>query len=190
LRSKSLDRNSFDSGDWFNRLDWSYTDNGFGSGLPPKQDNGKDWDLLRGVLRNPNAKPSAADIAWMRDAFRDILRIRASSPLFRLRTADDVQRRLAFRNTGPKQNPLVVAGHLDGAGMEGAFAEVLYLLNVSPASQTLVLPEEIGKRYVLHPVQAAGAADARAQEARFDARDGMFGVPGRSAVVFVIEKTE
>jgi hypothetical protein len=127
----------------------------------------------------------------MRDAFRDILRIRASTPLFRLRTADDVQRRLAFRNAGPKQNPLVVAGHLDGAGMEGTFAEVLYLLNVSPASQTLVLPEEIGKRYVLHPVQAAAAAaDARVREASFDARDGRFVVPGRSAVVFVIGKTE
>ena len=25
LRSKSLDRNSFDSGDWFNRIDWTYT---------------------------------------------------------------------------------------------------------------------------------------------------------------------
>ena len=23
LRSKSLDRNSFDSGDWFNRIDWT-----------------------------------------------------------------------------------------------------------------------------------------------------------------------
>ena len=23
LRSKSLDRNSYDSGDWFNRIDWS-----------------------------------------------------------------------------------------------------------------------------------------------------------------------
>jgi pullulanase-type alpha-1,6-glucosidase len=191
LRSKSLDRNSFDSGDWFNRLDWTYADNGFGSGLPPEQDNGKDWDLLRGVLRNPNATPSPADIAWMRDAFRDILRIRASTPLFRLRTADDVQRRLVFRNIGPKQNPLVIAGHLDGAGMEGVFEEVLYLLNVSPASQTLVLPEEIGKRYVLHPVQAAAAAaDARVREASFDARDGRFVVPGRSAVVFVIGKTE
>jgi pullulanase len=24
LRSKSLDRNSFNSGDWFNKLDWTY----------------------------------------------------------------------------------------------------------------------------------------------------------------------
>ncbi len=39
LRSKSMDRNSFDSGDWFNRLDWTVRDNYFGIGLPPAQDN-------------------------------------------------------------------------------------------------------------------------------------------------------
>ena len=188
LRSKSLDRNSFDSGDWFNRLDWTYTDNGFGAGLPPRRDNGKDWNLLRPVLRNPNAKPSPADIAWMRDAFRDLLRIRAGTPLFRLGNADDVQRRLAFRNVGPKQDPLVIAGHLDGAGMAGAYREVLYLLNVSPEPRSLLLPEEAGKPYVLHPVQAAKeAADSRAKQARYVASDGRFTVPGRTAVVFVIE---
>ena len=132
-----------------------------------------------------------ADIAWMRDAFRDLLRIRASTPLFRLRSADEVQRRLAFRNAGPAQNPLVIAGHLDGSGMAGAFAEVLYLLNVSPEPQTLVLPDDAGKAYVLHPLQAAGsAADARAKQARYRAADGHFSVPGRTAVVFVIERKE
>lgn len=191
LRSKSLDRNSFDSGDHFNRLDWTYTDNGFGSGLPPQPDNGKDWNLLRPVLRNENATPSHADIAWMRDAFRDLLRIRASTPLFRLRSADDVQRRLAFRNVGPKQDPLVIAGHLDGAGMDGSYRDVLYLINVSPEPRSLVLPEEAGKRYVLHPVQAAaGAADMRAKQARYTAIDGRFTVPGRTAVVFVAETGE
>ena len=39
LRSKSLDANSFDSGDWFNRLDWTYRDNYFGTGAPPARDN-------------------------------------------------------------------------------------------------------------------------------------------------------
>ena len=191
LRSKSLDRNSFDSGDWFNRLDWSYTDNGFGAGLPPQRDNGKDWPLLRPALRNANAKPSPADIGWMRDAFRDLLRIRASTPLFRLRSADEVQRRLAFRNVGPKQNPLVVVGHLDGDGMSGRYREVLYLLNVSPDPQSLALPEEVGKAYVLHPAQAAdSAADSRAKQARYVANDGRFTVPGRTAVVFVVETGE
>ncbi|HSE10661.1 MAG TPA: pullulanase-type alpha-1,6-glucosidase, partial [Nocardioidaceae bacterium] len=39
LRSKSLDRNSYDSGDWFNRVDWTRGENTFGSGLPLKADN-------------------------------------------------------------------------------------------------------------------------------------------------------
>ena len=35
LRSKSLDRNSYDSGDWFNAIHWDCRDgNGFGRGLP------------------------------------------------------------------------------------------------------------------------------------------------------------
>jgi pullulanase len=190
LRSKSLDRNSFDSGDWFNRLDWTYQDNYYGTGLPPASDNGKDWALLRPMLADaPAIKPTPADIAWMRDAFRDLLRIRDSSTLFRLRSAQDVTQRLRFRNTGPKQNPLVIAGHLDGAGYTGAnFHEVLYLLNVSPVEQTLELPEEAGKRYVLHPVlRSDAAADRRVRDARFEARNGRFVVPPRTAVVFVVE---
>ncbi len=191
LRSKSLDRNSFDSGDGFNRLDWTYTDNGFGAGLPPAQDNGKDWDLLRPVLRNPDARPSPADIAWMRDAFRDILRIRASTPLFRLRSAQEVRARLAFRNTGPGQDPAVIAGHLDGHGMDAGFDEVLYLLNVAPDTRVLALPEEAGKRYVLHPVQAAaGAVDTRPRQARYEAATGRFEIPGRTVVVFVVKTGE
>ncbi|MFC5579059.1 alpha-1,6-glucosidase domain-containing protein [Lysobacter niabensis] len=193
LRSKSLDRNSFDSGDWFNRLDWTYQDNYYGTGLPPASDNGKDWALLRPMLADAAMiKPAPADIAWMRDGFRDLLRIRDSSTLFRLRNADDVKQRLRFGNTGPAQNPLVIAGHLDGTGYAGAnFRDVLYLLNVSPEQQTLVLPEEAGKRYVLHPVlRGADAADRREREAKFQSRDGRFVVPARTAVVLVVEQAE
>ncbi len=189
LRSKSLDRNSFDSGDWFNRLDWTYTDNGFGAGLPPKQDNGKDWALLRPVLADESIKPRPEDIAWMRDAFRDLLRIRDGSTLFRMRSSADVQQRLAFCNVGPQQNPVVIAAHLDGEVYAGAgFREVLYFINVSPEAQTLPLPQEQGKAYVLHPVQrAANAADSRPRDARYDPATGRFTIPPRTAVVYVIE---
>ncbi len=189
LRSKSLDRNSFDSGDWFNRLDWTYTDNGFGAGLPPSNDNGKDWALLRPVLADPSIKPTPADIAWMRDAFNDLLKIRGSSTLFRMRSSDDVRTRLSFRNVGPQQNPLVIAAHLDGEGYAGAeFREILYFINVSPEAQSLTLPEEKGKTYALHPVQrAADAADTRpVREAHYDARSGRFTIPARSALVYVV----
>jgi pullulanase len=45
LRSKSLDRDSYNSGDWFNRLDFSYETNNFGVGLPPKEKNEEKWDM-------------------------------------------------------------------------------------------------------------------------------------------------
>ncbi len=133
LRSKSMDRNSFDSGDWFNRLDWSYRDNFFGTGLPPASGNRASWPWIAPRLTDASIRPAPSDIAFARDMLRDLLRIRASSTLFRLADAAEVSRRLRFANTGPAQNPLVIAGHLDGRGLPGAgFAEVLYLLNVSP----------------------------------------------------------
>ena len=187
LRSKSLDRNSFESGDWFNRLDWTYQDNYFGTGLPPAADNGKDYALIKPLLANAALKPTPVDIAFARDTFRDLLRIRASSTLFRLRTANDVRQRLHFFNTGPQQVPTVLAARLDGEGYDGAaFRTVAYFINVDKVAQSVIASGEAGKAYRLHPVHAArGAADKRAAEARYDAATGRFTIPPRTAVVFV-----
>ncbi|HEY8977672.1 MAG TPA: alpha-1,6-glucosidase domain-containing protein, partial [Burkholderiaceae bacterium] len=68
LRSKSFDKNSFDSGDWFNRIDWTGRDNGFGGGLPPRPDNGALWNIERPLLADASLKPTPADIAWTSDA--------------------------------------------------------------------------------------------------------------------------
>jgi len=189
LRSKSMDRNSYDSGDWFNRLDWTYTDNQFGTGLPPEADNRVNHPLIAPLLRDPSIKPSPRDIAWTRDAFLDLLRIRDSSTLFRMRSAEDIRTRLSFPNVGPEQNPLVMVGHLDGEGYEGAaFRQLIYLVNVSPEPQTLRLEEHSGKSYVLHPVlRASAAADERARQSSYSARTGEFMVPARTAVVYVLE---
>jgi len=190
LRSKSMDRNSYDSGDWFNRIDWTYRDNHFGTGLPPASGNDVAWPWIAPRLADPALRPTSADIALARDGLRDLLRIRDSSTLFRLDSVDQVRARLRFANTGPQQNPLVIAGHLDGRGHPGAgFREVLYLLNASPEPQRLDLPGERGKRYVLHPVHLSpGAADRRPREqAHFDSRRGRFDLPPRTALVYVLE---
>ena len=189
LRSKSLDRNSYDSGDWFNKLDWTYTDNNFGVGLPRAADNQNTWDLMRPVLANADIKPTATEIAWMRDAFRDLLKIRAGTTLLRLRTAADIQQRLVFHNLGSNQLPTVIAATVDGAGYTGAnHRKLTYVMNVGTTAQTLTVPAAAGQAYVLHPVQAAAtAADRRvATEARFDNATGAFTVPARSVAVFVV----
>lgn len=188
LRSKSMDRNSYNSGDWFNRLDWTYQDNFFGTGLPPQGDNGDNWSLIGPRLVHPSIKPTSTEIRWMRDAFRDVLAIRGSSRLFRLRSADEIKARLSFYNTGSEQVGSVLAGHLDGAGYPGAgFGEVLYFVNADKVAQTLTIAAEQGKAYELHPVhRAPDAADARARSASYDAATGAFTIPARTAVVFVV----
>ncbi|MFT7724055.1 MAG: DUF3372 domain-containing protein [Roseateles sp.] len=186
LRSKSLDRNSYNSGDWFNRLDWRYRSNHFGTGLPPQQDNagpgGRDWVLARERLADPAIAPGPKEIAWSRDVFRELLRIRQSTPLLRLGSAAEIGKRVSFPGSGAGQNPALVATRIDGAGLPG-FKAVMTLINVAPTAQVLDLPAEAGVRWVLHPVQRTGA-DARVKrEAR--AVQGRFEVPARSAVVFV-----
>ncbi|MCY4744470.1 DUF3372 domain-containing protein [Pelomonas sp. UHG3] len=183
LRSKSLDKNSYDSGDWFNRLDWTYQDNNFGVGLPPARDNADNWALARPLLANPLIKPHANDIAWTRDAFRDLLKIRNSTTLLRLRTAEDIKARLSFLNTGSAQEPTVLVGRINGVGYAGAnFDELVYLINVDKTAKQLSFPVLAGRPLVLHP---AHVADQRARAASFDRASGSFSLPARTAVVFV-----
>lgn len=100
LRSKSLDRDSYNSGDWFNKLDWTYESNNFGVGLPPKSKNGEKWPIMRELLGNASLKPSKKHIVAAVENLRELLRIRFSSPLFRLKTGNAVQARLQYHNTG------------------------------------------------------------------------------------------
>lgn len=189
LRSKSLDRNSYDSGDWFNRLDWTLQDNHFGTGLPPAPANAAHYELFRPVLADAAIKPEPAQIRWTRDAFLDLLRIRASSSLFRLKTAEEVQRRLRWHNTGPQQQPTLMAAELDGRGLEGAgFQRLIYFVNAGLGREQLQLDSARGLPYVLHPVhRGEQAADRRPVEAAgFDSAQGRFSIPPRSALVFVL----
>lgn len=186
LRSKSMDRNSYDSGDWFNRLDWNYRSNHFGAGLPPKQDNfgkdGRDWALARERLSDPSIAPGPTEIAWARDVFRDLLEIRASTPLLRLPSGAEIKARVSFPGSGAGQNPVLVAMRIDGHGLPG-FKAALVLINVAPTAQALALPEEAGVHWALHPVQQRGADERVRREARL--RGVRFEVPARSAAVFV-----
>ena len=195
LRSKSMDGNSYDSGDWFNRLDWTFKDNYFATGLPPARDNKKNYDWIKPRLKNILIKPNAQQIRFTRDAFIDLLKIRSSSSLFRLATAGDIKHRLKFYNTGPEQNPVLLLAHLSGVtngrSYQGAnFNELIYFINVDKKPQQIKLADESHKSYVLHPVHLnSDAADKRpAAEANYQALDGSFSIPARSAVVFVIKE--
>ncbi len=186
LRSKSLDRNSYDSGDWFNAYDPTGATHNFGVGLPRAADNGGSWSVMRPFLGDASLKMDAATIAWTNGAFKDLMKIRASTTLLRLRTAADIRARLRFHNLGSGQLPTVLVGHVDGAGYAGAnFAELAYFINAGLSDQTVPVPALAGKAFELHPVHASGT-DRRAASASYAAGSGTFTIPARTAVVFVV----
>jgi len=185
LRSKSLDRNSFDSGDWFNRLDWSDRDNGFAAGLPPAQDNGRDWPLMRPLLADAKLKPAPADIAQSRAMFLDLLRLRASTPLLHLGSASEIEHRLHFLSTGDAR---LIAAEIDGTSYPGAkFKRIIYAINAADIALDFSAASAAGQPFALHPIHLSGA-DARPREqAGFDRASGRFSAPPRTALVWVLE---
>ena len=188
LRSKSLDRDSYNSGDWFNRLDWTYTDNNWGVGAPVAEKNQENWSIIKPLLTGI-AKPAQADIQRARDHLREVLAVRASSRLFRLGTEAQVKERLRFHNTGPQQVPgLLVLSVVDGTGADDLDPDrqaVVVLVNATKAPQTFTDAAFASATLALHPA-LAGGTDAVVKTSTFSATGtaGTFTVPARTTAVF------
>jgi pullulanase-type alpha-1,6-glucosidase len=184
LRSKSLDRNSFNSGDWFNKLDFTYESNNWGVGLPPADDNKGQWDIMRPLLANPALKPSRAHIVSALDHFDEMLRIRKSTAAFRQRTAEDIQSKVRFYNAGPAQQAGVIVMEITDEKAADGHTRVLVVFNGGNEKVFHAVPAYKGRPMQLHPVQR-GSTDARIHETRFDIVTGTFAVPARTTAVFV-----
>ena len=189
LRSKSLDRNSYNSGDWFNRVDWSYQESTWGSGLPAAEDNQAKWDFMRPLLSDPALEPQEADIRAAQARASELLQIRFSSPLFRLGTAQLVQERVTFPTGGPNQTPGVIVMAIDdraGRDLDPRSEGVVVVFNASDEDTTQTVESLAGGRYALHPVQAAGG-DPVVRGSSYEAASGAFTVPARTVAVFVTQ---
>jgi pullulanase-type alpha-1,6-glucosidase len=181
LRSKSMDRNSYNSGDWFNFVDWSYEETGWGRGLPPFGDNQANWPEQQALLGNPALGDiDRHDIRRAGKHLLEMLRIRNSSPLFRLRTGPEVMQGVEFHNTGPDQVPGLVVMSLRGS----EDIEIVVLFNASPAAQSFVLDTGEGSEFALHPIQQ-DSHDAIVRLAEYDDDAHTFYVPARTTAVFV-----
>ncbi|GGV78542.1 1,4-alpha-glucan branching enzyme [Streptomyces gelaticus] len=175
LRSKSLDRNSYDSGDWFNALHWDCRDgNGFGRGLPPAADNASKWSYAKPLLADAALRPGCPQIGAASAAYRDLLTIRSTEQDFALSTTAQVQSALSFPLSGKDETPGVITMRL---------GKLVVVLNAAPGTETQTVPALAGKEYALHPVQAAGA-DPTVKTSSYERSSGSFTVPGRTVAVF------
>ncbi|UYQ65068.1 pullulanase-type alpha-1,6-glucosidase [Streptomyces peucetius] len=175
LRSKSLDRNSYDSGDWFNAIHWDCRDgNGFGRGLPPEADNKAKWGFAKPLLTAPSLTVGCAEINGTSAAYRDLLRIRTGEPAFGLSTAEQVRSALSFPLSGRDETPGVITMRLD---------DLVVVFNATPERQTQRVEALAGKDYALHAVQRGGADDV-VKSAEYERSSGGFTVPARTVAVF------
>ncbi|QJT12752.1 pullulanase-type alpha-1,6-glucosidase [Aeromonas sp. 2692-1] len=141
LRSKSMERDSYDSGDWYNRVDYGLNDNNFDKGLPRKDKDGDNYPLIEKVL-GKHVKPSGADMATMVGFYQELAELRQSSRLLRLGSGAEVIKRVDFRNTGPDQEPGLIVMTVDdginaGADLDPAIDGLVVMINATNAPQSI-----------------------------------------------------
>ncbi|MFK4850082.1 pullulanase-type alpha-1,6-glucosidase [Microbacterium sp. ZW T6_19] len=192
LRSKSLDRNSYNSGDWFNRIDWTGQESTFGSGLPTAADNQEKWPLMAPLLENPALKPAAADMATAEASALDLLRVRDEVDLLRLGSADLIEQKVTFPNGGADAAPGVIVMQIDdlvGSDVDPELDGALVVFNASPSQASQTVAELAGRSFALTPAQADGA-DAVVKTTTWDAATGTVSVPARSVAVLVDDQAQ
>jgi pullulanase len=187
LRSKDMDQNSYNSGDWFNKIDWSGKTANWGIGLPIASQNQGQWGIIKPLLSNPVYTPQPAHLAYSAAAFEELLKIRYRSGLFRMATFAEVQKNLTFLNTGPNQTPGVIVMKLDGNGGDyGEYSNIVVVFNASNAQVQFTDARLQGLKLRLHPVQRS-SSDAATLQSTFDSKQGTATVPALTTAVFVAE---
>ncbi len=184
LRSKSLDRNSYNSGDWFNRLLWDCEHgNGFGGGLPPAPDNQAYWKFDKSLLADPRLIPDCAAINAAVGQFREFLRIRQSSPAFSLGSAEEICKRLSYLPGKGTETPGVISMRIDTSGIDPNWNAILTIFNARPQTHIQPIHVPAGAVVALHPVQVS-SIDPVVRRSVFNAADGTLEVPPRTTAVF------
>lgn len=192
LRSKSFERDSYDSGDWYNKVDYTLQDNNYDVGLPRKDKDGDNYPLIKAV-KDVVGKPGATEIAQMDSFYKELVSLRQSSPLFTLGTGAEVIKRVDFRNVGPDQTTgLIVMTIDDGAGqtdLDKTTDGIVVVVNATKDVQTTGSFKDGNgadialSGYVLSSIQSDLGTASIGNGATF--ADGQFSVPAWSVAVFV-----
>ena len=195
LRSKSFLRDSYDYGDWFNRVDFTMQSNNYNVGLPPAEKDQVNWPLITQVLKQNQGRDmvSSAQIKFSSDVFNEMLKIRTSSALFRLTSEQAIIKQLSFLNSGKDQQQGLIVMKLDvdkknqdkkhnSADENNKYQSIIVLFNTNPQSKTFAYTK--ANQYQLHPVQQ-NSVDSIVKKS--EANESGFTVPALTTAVFLKE---
>lgn len=207
LRSKSLHDNSYDAGDWINKLDFTKDQQNYNT--THAYAHNCSWEncqqSIAELLLDTDRKADNVDIQWSSNIYADLLAIRASSKLFRLNSAQQIIDRVGFHNTGKDQVHGVIAMSIDdGAGcMSGTldldgncqqadlrpdidenFDGIIVVFNGTSNMQTVPVPSAQG--FELHSIQLSSQDNQTASSTVTENATGSnFNVSAFTTAVFV-----
>ena len=112
-----------------------------------------------------------------------MLEIRKSSPLFRLKTEQEIIDRISYLNTGPEQIPGLIIQRISDeaphAGMDNDYEVIIVAVNPSGDDINFDLPASESGTYLLHPLLAPIVVD------RSVLSNNQLPIPALSIMVFV-----
>ncbi|CDG87717.1 pullulanase-type alpha-1,6-glucosidase [Xenorhabdus bovienii] len=187
LRSKSFTRDSYNAGDWFNRVSYNYKDNNYDVGMPGKRDDGDNYALIHRV-KNQVKKPGQSELLQMMVFYQELLRLRQFSPLMTLGKGESVKQRIDFRNVGPHQQLGLLVMTIDDGNTTDDDRDLRFdglVVVINAASKPVTVRDLNTHGLKLNDIQsrlgnASLAAGIKITE------DGMVTMPAWSAAVLVL----
>ncbi len=182
LRSKNGDQDSYDSGDFFNRVDWSGTTNHWGEGLPPAWRNIDDWSFWQPRLQTSALQASPALIAQTNNYFKALLRLRQSSSLFKMNSLDEIMNQLTFIDNENRSEPGLIAMILHNE------QEALLVFFNSSRDSRIFSDKVMGYAWEVHPLFDA-KVDSVLSQVVLMPKQSQIQLPGLSTVVLRMSLT-
>ncbi len=179
MRSKSGDVDSYDSGDWFNIIDWSFENNNWAKGLPPSFKNYSDWSFWYPRLIDPKTQIGKQNILNSLKTFEAYLSIRKNSTLFNEKNSAEMSSVLTFFDNGKSQIPGLIAMRL-----KNQKEEMIILFNANRTNVNFSHPI-FSSNYQMHPL-LNGSIDEELN--KFRLADDSVNIPGRTIVVLIPAK--
>lgn len=179
LRSKNGDQDSYDSGDFFNRIDWSGKTNYWGTGLPPAWRNIEDWAFWQPRLKETMLNVTPEQIQKSRTYFKALLRLRKSSDLFALNNADEITNALKFIDNDNSAEPGLIA-----MSLRNNSEKLLIFFNASREAR-FFSHGLLKAKWKLHPLFDE-KVDPFLSQAVLNSTDGKIQIPGRTTLVLTL----
>lgn len=194
LRSKSMQRDSYDYGDWSNVVDFTRQEQNWNRGLPTKDKDLSNYEQISRAFDDIESHAAASDIDNMFNNYKEMLKLRKSTPLMTLPSAEEIINRVDFRNTGKQQTPGLIVMTIDNGSTQPTDLDenldaVVVVINANPFIQTIDgFIDHQGKAINLSGFELAHNSDGIANGASFT--NGQFVVPEWSVAVFVQPRGE